>query len=220
MSARELVIVGGGEHGRVVMEAARSRPDQWRLLGFLDPRPCEETVRSQGVPWLGDDEAGRRLTASPSVLLGLGVGTIGVNEVRRRLVQRYAVEADRWAIIVHAASAVSPTARLEPGCFVAAGAVVGSGSRIGEHAIVNTGAIVDHDVVIAGFVQVGPGAVLGGGVAVGEGSYLGLGCRIRNHVKVGAQALVGMGAVVVGDVPAGDEVLGVPARSRVARGGP
>ena len=39
-----LIVVGGGEHARVVIEAARSQPARWEILGFTDPRPCPETV--------------------------------------------------------------------------------------------------------------------------------------------------------------------------------
>lgn len=210
----ELVLVGGGEHARVVAEAARTRPDLWRLVGFVDPEPCEQTARLLSLPRLGDDEdafaPGRE-----AALFAFGMAGVGVSRQRQRVVERYAARgATAWATVVHERAWVSPTARLASGVFVAAGAVVNAGARIGEHAIVNTGAVVEHDVELGPFVQAGPGVAIGGGASIGAGSYLGLGCRVRDHVSLGRDVLVGMGAVVVADIPGGETVLGVPARAR------
>jgi acetyltransferase EpsM len=210
VSAQALVVVGGGEHARVVIEAARSRPDLWDVTGFVDPAPCVETATRLAVRRLGDDDSVVSATAWPWLVLG--VGAVGVSSRRERIVTAYAPRAPRWATIVHAAAWVSPTAVLEPGAVVMAGAVVNSGARLGAHAVVNTGAVVEHDVTVGAFAQLGPGAVVGGGAAIEDGAYLGLGCRVRDHVRVGREALVGMGAVVVADVEAGAIVVGVPAQ--------
>jgi acetyltransferase EpsM len=210
MTARALVVVGGGEHGRVVVETARSRPDLWDVAGFVDPQPCTETATRLGLRRLGDDDWVATATSLPWLVLGLGA--VGISRLRERIVARYAAHAPQWASLVHAAAWVSPTAVLEPGTVVMAGAVVNSGARLGPHVVVNTGAVVEHDVVCGAFVQLGPGAVVGGGTTIDAGSYLGLGCRVRDHVHIGPEALVGMGAVVVGDVEGGTAVAGVPAR--------
>jgi acetyltransferase EpsM len=209
VSGRPLVVIGGGEHARVVIEAARSGPDLWDVTGFVDPEPCAETAARLGVPRLGGDEwVG---TATPRPWLVLGVGAVGVSRRRAQIVARYDGTGASWATVVHAAAWVSPTAVLEPGAVVMAGAAVNSGARIGAHAVVNTGAVVEHDVVVGEFAQLGPGAVVGGGAAIERDAYLGLGCRIRDHVRIGSEALVGMGAVVIGDVEARAVVVGVPA---------
>jgi acetyltransferase EpsM len=211
VSARPVAIVGGGEHARVVAEAVRSRPDLFELVGFVDPQPCEETRRRLGLPRLGDDGWVR---GRADVLLVLGVGAVGVGDVRRRVVERLGVDDGRWAAVCHARAVLSPTAQLRAGAVVMAGAVVQSGAVIGRQAVVNSGAVVEHDVTLGEFVQIGPAAALGGGCAVGDDAYVGLGARVRDHVRVGARALVGMGSVVVGAVPDGARVWGVPARPR------
>ncbi len=209
MSARPLVVIGGGEHARVVIEAARSRADLWDVFGFVDPEPCAETAARLEVPRLGgDDWAG---TATPPPWLVLGVGAVGISRRREQIVARYGPVA-QWAAIVHAAAWVSPTAVVAPGAVVMAGAAVNSGARIGAHAVVNTGAVVEHDVVLGEFAQLGPGAAVGGGTVIEPHAYLGLGCRVRDHVRIGSEALVGMGAVVIGDVEARAVVVGVPAQ--------
>ena len=210
--ATDLVVVGGGEHARVVIEAAQAARGVWNVVGFADPAPCEDTAGRLGLRRVGGDDDAIGL-ASRGASLVLAVGALGISDVRSRIVMRFPASI-RWATIIHPAAWVSPTATVESGAVVLAGAMINSGAKVGPHAIVNTAAVVEHDVVLGAFSQVGPGAAIGGGSSVGPGSYLGLGCRIRDHVRIGQGVLVGMGAVVISDIPDGARVIGVPARKR------
>lgn len=209
-ATRSIVVVGGGEHAGVVIDAIRSQPDAWSLLGFVDPRPCDALARRFSLTRLGDDSDGSRLAGAADLVLG--VGSIGVSSRRAQVVAAYGSAG--WAVVVHARAWVAPTAQLGAGTVVMAGAVVNAGAVVGAHCVVNTGAIVEHDCALGDFSQLGPAAVIGGGVTVGAGSYLGLGCRVRDHVTIGAGATIAMGAVVTTSVPDGAVVMGVPARER------
>lgn len=210
---RDLIVIGGGEHAAVVIDAALSRPDLWRVVGFVDPQPCATTAARFAVPRLGDDAAALARLDSAAVILG--VGALTAAPVRERIARRYDEHGAQWGAVVHARAHVAPTARLGPGTLVAAAAVVNPGSRIGAHCVVNTGAVVEHDCDIGAFAQVGPGAVLGGGVVAGERAFFGLGCRVRDHLRIGPDVVVAMGAVVTRSVDRGT-VMGIPARSHGA----
>jgi acetyltransferase EpsM len=213
-----LVCIGGGEHARVVLEAALSRPEWFAVLGFVDDKPCAPTLQRLGVPRLGNDERGLALLAEiPELRLVLGIGAVGGSGAREAILRRYFDAQARFAAVVHARAYVAPSATLEDGVFVAAGAVVNTSAYLGIHAVVNTGAIVEHDVSLGAFSQVGPGAVLGGGVVLDDHAYVGLGARVRDHVRVGRGAVVGMGAVVTRSVAPGQVVVGVPAVPRKPR---
>jgi acetyltransferase EpsM len=206
----QLIVIGGGEHARVVIEAARSQPERWNVIGFTDRGPCEATATRLGVRHLGEDE--RCLERFPGSWVVLGIGSVGVSPVRGEIAARFDAQGARWATVVHAGAWVSPSASLGPGTVVVAGAMINACAAIGAQCVVNTAAVVEHDVELGDYTQVSPGAVIGGGVVVGERSYLGLGCRIRDHVTLGRRVTVGMGAVVVGNVADGQVVVGVPAR--------
>jgi sugar O-acyltransferase (sialic acid O-acetyltransferase NeuD family) len=219
VTAHPLVVVGGGEHARVVIDAALSRPEAWTVVGYADPvAPAAD--RGLDTVYLGDDAAlarhlaGMRPADRPALVLGFGA-PLG----NRRATARSFGPDVTWATIVHAAAWVSPHAALEPGCVVLAGAVVNTEARLGAHAIVNSGAVVEHDVVVGAGSHVAPGAVIGGGTRIGEEVLVGLGAAIRDHVTVGDRAVIGMGAVVVGDVADDVTVVGDPARVRAGTDG-
>ncbi|WP_394838064.1 NeuD/PglB/VioB family sugar acetyltransferase [Pendulispora rubella] len=204
--ARELIVLGGGEHARVVIDAARSRPGEWTELGYSDRQPVPATDERLGLSWLGqDDEVLEKYGERAFFVLGVG------DPRRRRLIaERH--PGVRWANVVHLNARVSPSVQVGHGIVVMAGAILNTGAKLGDHAIVNTGAIVEHDVSVGTLVHVGPAVAIGGGALIGDRATLGLGARIRDHVTVGADAVVGMGAVVVGNVETGLTVVGVPAR--------
>lgn len=206
---RAIVVIGGGEHARVVMSAIRSGASGGDLAGFVDPKPCVETAKRFGVRRLGDDSALRSHSGAHAVL---GFGALDRAGGRQEAVQRLTPIVKGWAMIVHESAWVSPEAAVGEGTVVMAGAIVQTGARIGAHCVVNTSAVIEHDVILEDFVQVAPGAILGGGVRVGAAAYIGMGAVIRDHTNVGGGAVVGMGAVVVADVAEGARVVGVPAR--------
>ncbi|HYX12560.1 MAG TPA: hypothetical protein VE817_11265, partial [Candidatus Acidoferrum sp.] len=158
MTRRQLIVIGGGEHAAVVVDAARSAPDRWELVGFSDPDPGPDAEARLGLPWLGDDQAvaSRPVEGGsdkPSLVLGIGLSVAA----RRAAVDAFGTAS--WAVIVHAAAWVSPSATLGPGTVVLAGAVVNASATLGRHTIVNSRAVVEHDVELGDFAHAGPGAV-------------------------------------------------------------
>ena len=85
---------------------------------------------------------------------------------------------------------------------------VGSGVRIGPHSVVGHGVSIGDDCFLAQAVK------LAGSVSIGRSATLWSGAVVRDGVRIGENAVVGMGAVVLRDVPAGNTVVGNPARSR------
>jgi sugar O-acyltransferase (sialic acid O-acetyltransferase NeuD family) len=214
VSRRRLIVVGGGEHAAVVIDAVRTEPDAWELVGFVDPSPAPGAADRLGLDHLGDDSAlGDGLASGgpgePWLVLGFGAPVAD----RRAAVVRLG-EPARWATVVHRTAWVSPAAAVGEGAVVLAGAIINAGARIGRHAIINTRAVIEHDVRVGDFAQVAPGALIGGAATIGDDAFVGLGGLVRDHTEVGAGATVGMGAVVVDDVAPGATVVGSPARSR------
>ena len=225
LNGRPLVVIGGGEHARVVIEAARSQREAWRLLGVVDRDPAARTTALLDVAHLGDDDdllATLSMTAPderPWLVIGFGGGA--ADAVRRAAAVARFGQGSRWATLVHATAWVAPSATLGEGTVVLAGAVVNAGARVGCHAILNTRAVLEHDVVIGDYANIGPGALVGGGATVGANAFIGDGRRrARPHDRRARVPRSGMGAVVVGDVEPGLTVVGNPARAIVGADAP
>lgn len=131
MTPVNLIVIGGGEHARVVIEAAQSRAESWVVLGFVDPSPCEDTCSRLGVSWLGDDDI---LGDYPDALAVLGFGSLGDVSARSAAVERASTRVRGWASVIHCSAIFSATAEIAPG------AVVGMGSTVTKD--VAAGAVV------------------------------------------------------------------------------
>ena len=207
--ASRLVIVGAGEHGRVVLELFRALGTE--PLGVVEPHPAPDNAGRvvDGLRVLGDLEADRAWRDAATAF----VAALGDNESRRGAFARCLALGLQPAVAIHPRAIVLGGATVEPGAMVCAGAIVGVGAAVGPNAIVNTGATIDHDDRIGAHAHVAPGAHLGGRVSVGEGAFVGIGAAVRDGCHIGAWALVAGGAMVAGDVPERARVAGVPARA-------
>lgn len=201
-----LVIIGAGDHGRVLADLARAAGAD--PIGFVEPAgdAAERTV--DGLPVLGS-------LARPGPWLEPGLGfTIGLGNNRERAAtfERCAGLGLAPLSLVHPSAVLLGGAEIGPGAQVCAGAVIGLAARVGRDVIVNTGATIDHDDVLGDHAFVGPGAHLAGNVTVEVGAHVGLGALVREGVRIGAWSYVAAGGVVVGDVAPTVRVAGVPAR--------
>ncbi len=201
-SCSVLLLFGAGGHGCVVADAAQQQ-GAWRQIhaSDRDPARCVGELLS-GVA-LADVPSAQALQAGIHV-------SIGGNAARER-------EAVQWGLgrlvsVCHPAAAVSPHARLDPGCFVAARAVVAPRAHVGMGAIINHGAVLDHDSTAGAFSHVAPGAVMGGGARIGARVLLGAGTVLLPGISVADDVVVGAGSVVAQPLLQAGTYAGVPAR--------
>lgn len=214
-SARKIVIVGAGDHAKVVLEALTAQADRFQVVGLVDPDAPVGALL--GFPVLGDND---RLPDLRAAGVDAAVIAVGSNRLRTRLGEKARAMGFELPPIIHPAAWISPSAQLGSGVVVMAKAIVGTLARLEELVILNSGAIAEHDNRIGAGTHIAPGAVLAGGVCVGKRVLLGVGCTVCPYVSIGDNTIVGAGSVVVADVPDGVTVCGVPARaiSRKARG--
>jgi serine O-acetyltransferase len=114
------------------------------------------------------------------------------------------------------ARAVSHTSRFVTGIEIHPGATIGRrlfidhgmGVVIGETAEIGDDVLIYHGVTLGG-LSGQPGKrhpTIGNGVAIGAGA------QVLGPIRIGDNARIGANAVVVAEVPAGETVVGIPAR--------
>ena len=203
-----VVILGAGGHGRVVLDAM-VRQGAVTPVGFIDADTSRVGTEVAGLPVLGPVNLLAKLRREG---VGGAIVAIGDNRVRRSYADLVREAGLELITVVHPHSSVSPSADVGRNVLVAAGAIVGPDAKVLDGAIINTSAVVDHDCVVGVASHVAPGVLLAGRVHVGDQAFLGLGAKVLPCMKVGDHATVGAGAVVIEDVPAHATVVGVPAR--------
>ncbi len=199
MTAPEVLLLGAGGHGVVVLALARALG--WQVAGVCDPALSPGTTW-EGLPVLDEDTALSARDPGATQLLN-GLGKMPGSAARAALQARWTARGFAFPALVHPAAWVAPGTDLAPGAQVMAGAVVQPRCRIGAGAIVNTGARLDHDGTLGDDVHLAPGATLCGGVTVGEGAFIGAGATVIQGLTIGPRALVPAGATVLHDIPPG-----------------
>jgi UDP-perosamine 4-acetyltransferase len=210
MTAR-CVILGGGGHARVVIEALRAE-GRLEPAAIVDADPARKGTAIFGVPVVGGDAELPALRAAGVTHAVAGVGGVRDNAPRHRLLEAARAAGFHPAGVIHPSAMVSPSARLAPSVQVLAGAVIGPEAQLADGVVVNTRAVVEHDCRIGEYAHIASGAVLAGTVTVGPLAHIGAGAVVRQKISIGRGAVIGAGAAVVKDVADGDVVVGVPAR--------
>jgi sugar O-acyltransferase (sialic acid O-acetyltransferase NeuD family) len=202
-------VVGGGGHGKVVIDALLSAGD-YEIAGVIDDDKEKLGREVLGVPVVGSCAQLFALLSRHRVD-GTALA-IGDNYIREQLFGR--IKAAGFAVfrVIHPSACISRFAVLGDAVVVLAGSVINPGSVVGDNVCVNTCASIDHDCHLEFSCHVFPNATLAGGVHVGECSYIGAGAVVIPNRRIGRFAYIGAGAVVIDDVPEGVKVAGVPAR--------
>lgn len=197
MPDRELriAVVGGGGHGKVVIDAIEQQGDA-RVVLVLDDNPaaCGTTILGYRIA------GGRELLTTHRAEIDGVIVAIGRNPTRKAVADWIVAQGLPLQSVIHPAARVAPSAHIGPGTLVMPGAIVNADARIGANVIINSGAIVEHDCVLEDGVHVAPGSVLCGAVTVGAATLIGAGAVLVPGVRVASGLLVKAGSVVKRDM--------------------
>jgi len=199
---KQLIIIGGGEHARVVADAAKKN---WDIIGYVDNKKSSLLYLLLGT----DKDLPEIVVQYPDARFIWGIGS---NKLRSKLVEYLQPQAIKFGTVVHPSAIISESAEIGQAVFVAAGSIIQPDAIIHSHSIINTGAIIEHDCEIKELTHIAPGVVIGGGCQIGCSTLIGLGTRIKDHIIIGNKVIIGAGSVVIDDIKDNSTVVGVPAR--------
>lgn len=188
MKKQKLIIIGGGGHAKVIIDAVLAG-EKYEMYGIIDQKLVVGT-KVLGVPVLGTDEILPELYGEGIKNAFMGVGSIGNTSARRTIYEKLKNIGFELPVIIHPKAVVGQEVAFGEGTFVAASATINPGTKIGKNVIINTSSSIDHDCNIGDFVHIAPGAVLCGTVSVGENTHIGIGANIIQSIKIGKDAFI------------------------------
>lgn len=172
--SKKLLILGAGEHGKVVREVALSITDnylpRYSKVDFLDD--------------YADNAIGKikDLENYVGVYEELFCG-IGNNSIRKKLLEKAEILGYEISILVHPTAYISSSAVIGKGTVVEPKAIVNTNSIIGKGSVISVGAIIDYDVLVGKYVHVNAGAICKAGSKIQESRKVNAGEIIPNFEK-------------------------------------
>jgi sugar O-acyltransferase (sialic acid O-acetyltransferase NeuD family) len=211
-----LVVIGGGGFGREVLDVieainASDRRLTYEAIGVLDDGdPDLALLDPYGVRHLGPVSLMSDLAADVGYVIG-----IGDPRTRRTLDETLLSTGRSSPVLIHPSAAVGQRGVvLGPGTIICSHVSITNHIRLGRHVHVNLNSTIGHDAVLDDYVTLSPLVAISGNVHAETGAFFGTGAKVNPGLTVGEGAVVGTGAAVIRSVPAGQTVLGVPAKPR------
>ena len=192
MPKKTRYLVGGGGHGRVLLDAIIS--SHQNVSGIIDSK-LEKGSKIFGVTVVGDDSMLDSIHPSTDELVN-GLGSTGDLELHRRLFDDLSNRGFIFCGAIHPSAQIGRECEIDKTSQIMAGAVVQNRVKIGKNVIINTRASVDHDVSIGDNSIISPGAIVCGGVTIGKNVFIGAGAVIIQGIKIGNGCIIGAGTIV------------------------
>ena len=208
---KEIVIIGAGNHGRVLFSLIINL-NKFKILGFYDDKikigTTIETYNKYKYRVLGKISDIKKIKSKFSAIIGIG-DNYQRNNVYKKL-NKY--QNIKWAKIISNNSVVYNEKSIGEGSVILNNVNIGIGGKIGKHCIVNNNSSLDHDCKVGDFTSIAPGVIIAGNVTIGNMCHIGIGAIIKNNLKIYDNTIVGSSSFVNSNCKKNSVYIGVPAK--------
>lgn len=214
MTNKLIGVFGASGFGREVMPLVQEQfGESETVFVFVDDNPPAEQQNGYSV-----------LTYSEFLACSAGEKFITIaiadSAIRKKLTIRCIDDAIKILSVAAQNSVRLDEVNIGNGSILCPFVTLTSNIRIGQSFHANIYSYVAHDCVIGDFVTFAPAVKCNGNIIIEDYAYIGTGAILKQGTPdkplvIGRGAVVGMGAVVTKDVPAGEVVIGNPAKPLV-----
>ena len=200
---------GNGKESLIFILAINEMRPEWEVVGFIDDNHSLHGKEYAGVKVLG----GRELLQAHLDAFVLAVPGSPTGYLRRKsTIGSLAIEASRFATIIHPSVVRAPDAVIGRNTLLMPHVVVSCGVRVGNHCVVLPNTVIAHDTVVGDYCCIGSNVSVSGSVSIGSECYIGSGVKVRENVHIKDRSLIGLGSNVLCDIAEEIVAVGNPAK--------
>ena len=192
MGVKNIIVLGGGGHAKVVTSVLQRDP-KYNILGFLDDDQSKKEM-------LGTKRLGSLLPVSDALeksFFAIGIGHLGNTKHREKIIEEYKQKGHIMEKVIAPTAIINHEVTLGDGVVILDVVILQPSVIIGDYSIINTKVSVDHDCHINNHVHIAPGATLSGNVMVGNRVLIGTGASIIQGVTIEDDCIIGAGSVII-----------------------
>ena len=156
----KLIIIGGGEHGKVIADAA-FKQNRYKVVGFVDDSWPLNVILDDGLPVLGRTKDAEEMAK----LADFFIVAIKHNKEREFLFKKFSKYL-KAATVIHPSAVISMNTTIGDGSVVLANSVLSVNVKLGFNVIVNSMVFIDHDSVIGNHAHLAPGTIIGNNMEI------------------------------------------------------
>lgn len=171
---KEIILIGIGGHGKVVLDAILSNPDiNLKVIGFLDDGNTKEII---GIKKLGKVCDWRNYKDKKFHI------AIGNNKLRKKIAKDLGEE--NLISIIHKTSYISSMSKIGNGSYIGAMTVINPECEIGKGCIINTGTIIEHNTTIGDYSHLSYRVLIGSKSNISFETMIDMGKIIERNSKL------------------------------------
>ena len=199
---KNLIIIGKGDHSKVVLEIIKEKKDL-KLILHIDGKNLNQLK-----------EIYKKTKKKLYCHIAIGSNYVR-NKIYKKLIQQF--PKIKFITLKSKKAIISEITSIGEGSLVMPGVIINTQSEIGKNCIINTGSIIEHDNFFDDFSSCGPGVVTGGNVIVEKFSHLGIGSVILNNCKIGLNTIIGANSTVIKNCNKNCTYIGSPVKKIKSR---
>ena len=196
MPKKTRYLIGGGGHGRVLLDAIIS--SNQNVSGIIDSE-FEIGTKIFGITVVGDDSLLNSINPSTDELVN-GLGSTGDLTLHRKLFNDLSNRGFTFCGVIHPSAIIGRDCEIDKTSQIMAGVTIQNKAIIGKNVILNTRSSIDHNVSIGDNSIISPGAIICGGVKIGSNVFVGAGAVIIQGINIGNGCIIGAGTLVRHDI--------------------